>query len=106
MRNTDHKTLKSLFNDQISNTKMQRWAVLLAEYGAVIAYRKDKHNIRADILSRIRHRQDPEIAVIDTLDYGARPVDTIENLHKLHMSLLELFTISTASWMLHLASIV
>ena len=51
---TDHKPLKSLFLSEIKNTKIQRWAVLIAEYGAPIQYRKGKNNIRADMLSRIK----------------------------------------------------
>ena len=58
---TDHKPLTSLFTKQMVNTKIQRWAILLAEYGATISYRKGKHNIRADMLSRIP----AEVAVID-----------------------------------------
>ena len=57
---TDHKPLKSLFLSEVKNTKIQRWAVLLAEYGAPIEYRKGPNNIRADMLSRIR--SDVEIA--------------------------------------------
>ena len=49
---TDHKPLKSLFTKEMNNTKIQRWAVLLAEYGAKIEYRQGKNNIRADMLSR------------------------------------------------------
>ena len=37
---TDHKPLKSLFTKDFQNTKVQRWGVLLAEYGAKIEYRK------------------------------------------------------------------
>ena len=81
---SDHKPLKSLFNNQMNNTKIQRWAVLLAEYGAVIEYRKGKHNIRADMLSRIRHRQDPEIAVIDTEDWIDLNDETAHLLPLLH----------------------
>ena len=55
---TDHKPLKSLFLSEVKNTKIQRWAVLLAEYGAPIEYRKGPNNIRADMLSRIRPRTD------------------------------------------------
>ena len=55
---TDHKPLKSLFLSEVKNTKIQRWAVLLAEYGAPIEYRQGPHNIRADMLSRIRPRDD------------------------------------------------
>ena len=50
---TDHKPLTSLFTKEMQNTKIQRWAVLLSEYGATIQYRKGKNNIRADMLSRI-----------------------------------------------------
>ena len=60
---TDHKPLTSLFTKQMANTKIQRWSVLLAEYGAKIEYRKGPLNVRADMLSRIRQ---PEVAVLDT----------------------------------------
>lgn len=60
---TDHKPLLSLFTKQMKNTKIQRWAVLLAEYGAKIKYRKGSNNIRADMLSRIRSQ---EVSTIDT----------------------------------------
>jgi hypothetical protein len=36
---TDHKPLLSLFTKEMANTKIQRWAVLLAEYNARIKYR-------------------------------------------------------------------
>lgn len=60
---TDHKPLTSLFTAQLNNTKIQRWAVLLAEFGAKVQYRKGANNIRADMLSRIRPS---EMATIDT----------------------------------------
>ena len=63
---TDHKPLKSLFTKEMNNTKVQRWGVLLADYGAVIEYRRGKNNIRADMLSRIHNRT---VAVIDTDDW-------------------------------------
>ena len=44
------------------NTRIQRWAVLLAEYGVVIRYQKGKNNIRADMLSCI---PDGNIAILD-----------------------------------------
>ena len=59
---TDHKPLLSLFTKEMVNTRIQRWAVLLAEYGAKILYRKGKNNIRADMLSRITEH---ELAVFD-----------------------------------------
>ena len=55
---TDHKPLKALFVSEIKNTRIQRWAVLIAEYGAPIQYRKGPNNIRADMLSRIKPRED------------------------------------------------
>ena len=63
---TDHKPLKALFTKQMNSTKVQRWGVLLAEYGARIEYRKGRHNVRADWLSRMRAPKPPEVAVIDT----------------------------------------
>lgn len=51
---TDHKPLKSLFLKEMHNTKIQRWAVMFAEYGAHIEYRQGKNNVRADMLSRIK----------------------------------------------------
>lgn len=60
---TDHKPLMSLFTKEMVNTRIQRWAVLIAEYGAKIKYREGKNNVRADMLSRI---EDPvEVAVFD-----------------------------------------
>ncbi len=62
---TDHKPLTSLFTKEMINTKIQRWAVFLSEYGAKIEYRKGTNNIRADMLSRIR----PEIATLGNYEY-------------------------------------
>lgn len=36
---TDHKPLRALFLSEVANTNVQRWAVLLAEFGAPIRYR-------------------------------------------------------------------
>lgn len=66
---TDHKPLTSLFTKQLQNTKIQRWGVLLAEYGATIRYRQGKNNIRADMLSRIEPKREAEVGVIDTEDW-------------------------------------
>lgn len=85
---TDHKPLTSLFTKQLQNTKIQRWGVLLAEYGATIKYRQGKNNIRADMLSRIEPRREPEVGVIDTeewVDPQAFPEsDTKELLPLIH----------------------
>ncbi len=42
---TDHKSLTCLFTKEMNNTKIQRWQVLLAEYGAKVEYSKGKNNI-------------------------------------------------------------
>jgi transposase InsO family protein len=57
-----------LFTEQMRNTKIQRWGVMLAEYGAKIEYRQGRHNIRADTMSRIKSQQ-MEICTIDTEDW-------------------------------------
>ena len=66
---TDHKPLKSLFTKEFQNTRIQRRAVLLAEYGCKIEYRKGTHNIRADMLSRIESPVTPTVGVIDCDDW-------------------------------------
>ncbi len=38
----------------MQNVRIQRWSVLLAEYGATIEYTSGSRNIRADMLSRIK----------------------------------------------------
>ena len=40
---TDHKPLKSLFIQEVQNTKVQRWAVLISEFGAPIQYQKESY---------------------------------------------------------------
>lgn len=51
---TDHKPLKSLFANEIANSKIQRWAVQISEFGAPIRYRCGKDNARADLMSRLK----------------------------------------------------
>lgn len=46
---TDHKPLRALFQSEVANTRVQRWAVLIAEFGATIKYRSGKTNLRADM---------------------------------------------------------
>ena len=60
----DHKPLKSLFTKQMNNTRVQRWAILLAETNAEIKYHPGKLNCRADMCSRIV--TPPSINVIDS----------------------------------------
>ena len=62
---TDHKPLKCLFTQEMRNTKIQRWGVLLAEFGAKIEYIQGKKNIRVGILSQIQSGS-AEVGSIDT----------------------------------------
>ena len=61
---TDHKPLRSLFQNEMANTKIQRWAVQIA--GADIQYREGMNNIRADMLSRLHC---PQINPVEVRNY-------------------------------------
>ena len=54
---TDHKPLRSLFQCELKNSKVQRWAMLISEFAPKIEYRKGSDNVRADMLSRIEEPQ-------------------------------------------------
>ena len=51
---TDHQPLKCLFTKELRNSRIQRWAVLMAEYAAPIEYMKGADNVWADMLSRLQ----------------------------------------------------
>ena len=50
---TDHKPLRSLFTSEMKNARVQRWAIILDEYGCQIEYKSGKSNVPADMLSRV-----------------------------------------------------
>ena len=62
---TDHKPLKALFADEIDNTKHQRWAIQISEFGAPIRYRCGKDNARADMLSRVRIPEPLPVLIVE-----------------------------------------
>ena len=62
---TDHKPLKSLFSQEIANSKIQRWAVQIAEFGAPIRYKCGQDNARADMLSRVRSYQPLSVLTVE-----------------------------------------
>jgi hypothetical protein len=59
----------------MANTKIQRWSILLAEYGVKIGYIKGRDNVKADFLSRLRPPIDINI-LDDTVEPGmSEPMD-------------------------------
>ena len=50
---TDHKPLRSLFQAEIKNFRIQRWSMYISETGCKIEYRKGSNNTCADMLSRL-----------------------------------------------------
>ena len=60
---TDHKPLRSLFTAEMKNARIQRWAIMLSEFGCNVEYLAGKDNIPADALSRVNGN---DISVIDT----------------------------------------
>ncbi|KAK2158377.1 hypothetical protein LSH36_171g00003 [Paralvinella palmiformis] len=73
---TDHKPLTSLFTKEMVNAKIQRWAVLIAEYVAKIKYRKGKNSIRADMLSRTESDRG-EVAIL--ADYDEQQLNEVDD---------------------------
>ena len=63
---TDHKPLRSLFTSEMKNARIQRWAIMLQEYGCDIHYHAGKLNVPADFLARIPTTQSARVNVINT----------------------------------------
>lgn len=81
---TDHKPLRSLFTSEMKNVRIQRWAIMLEEYGCNIEYKQGKTNIPADMLSRIVPDTPENIHEVSVLDSAApRGKKLIEDLDKL-----------------------
>jgi transposase InsO family protein len=72
---TDHKPLLCLFTKEMINTKIQRWAVLMAEFGAKVEYRKGSNNVRADMLSRIKAPSEMAVFEVDE-DWVESPINS------------------------------
>ena len=66
IKNTLPRQWGFLFQNEMANTKIQRWAVIIAEFGADIQYREGKNNIRADMLSRLHC---PQINPVEVKNY-------------------------------------
>jgi len=50
---TDHKPLGHLFTSEMRNARVQRWAIMLDEYGCDVQYIRGSKNVVADALSRL-----------------------------------------------------
>jgi len=57
---TDHKPLQHLFTSEMKNARIQRWAILLDEYGCDVSYIRGSQNVVADALSRFGRRETTE----------------------------------------------
>ena len=79
---TDHKPLKSLFTAEIRNTKLQRWAIQISEYGCPIKYHAGKLNIRADMLSRIASVQPDPVPQAQLLLAEVPDVWRVDGIHR------------------------
>ena len=65
---TDHKPLKSLFTSEMKNARIQRWAIMLEEYGCPVEYKQGKSNVPADMLScMINTQEDGSCDVLDNV---------------------------------------
>ena len=63
---SDHRPLSSLWSKKIQNSKIQRWALIISEYGTPIEYYSGKDNIKADFLSRLPSKA---AEVVDTVGH-------------------------------------
>ena len=98
---TDHKPLRSLFTKQMANTRIQRWSILLSEFGAKICYHKGKLNVRADLLFRMPpHTVQPYyVGIVDNEDWispDALQEDRMEDVLPLIYDGIDLNTIKAA----------
>ena len=50
---SDHKPLSTLFTTEMKNARVQRWAIMLSEYGGDIQYETSKTQ-KANMLSRVK----------------------------------------------------
>lgn len=74
----DHKPLRTLFTSEMKNCRVQRWAIMLEEYGADMQYKSGKSNIQADFLSRIRS---PSEESTEEMDINVVDTSTLERPH-------------------------
>ena len=76
---TDHKPLRSLFTAEMKNARIQRWAIMLSEYGCDIEYQSGKLNVPADVLSRLAYDDTEDVVIIDSSEPTQKPEAVTEN---------------------------
>ena len=83
---TDHRPLQHLFTSEMKNARIQRWAILLDEYGGDIAFVKGSQNVVADALSRFGRPETAESSQGPT-DYVSRKKESVQrqcNVNSVH----------------------
>lgn len=63
---SDHKPLSTLFTSEMKNARVQRWAMMLSEYGGDIQYETGKTQ-KADLLSRVKYNPDDDAFDLDLI---------------------------------------
>ena len=58
--NTDHKSLKYIFNQSKLNMRQRKWLELIKDYNLEVHYHPRKANVVADALSRKSHQVEEE----------------------------------------------
>ena len=82
---TDHKPLRSLFTAEMRNARIQRWAIMLSEYGCDIEYQSGKLNVPADVLSRLASGDAAEeVLILDSSEPVETPAATSEENDDFH----------------------
>ncbi len=59
---TDHRGLQYLLTGNLTNARLQRWAIMLQDYNLEIIYRQGKKHANVDCLSRFGIQEDPDKA--------------------------------------------
>ena len=75
---TDHCPLRHLFTAEQRNPRIQRWGIMLGEYGCDIKYQSGKMNIPADFLSRL-HQYDQLDEDVQLIDNGGPSIAKGDN---------------------------
>lgn len=77
---TDHKPLQYLFEAELTNRKIQQWAIKLSGYNCRIEYLAGRDNTWADLLSRIpRALEEESVDIMPEVDDRAYHINVINS---------------------------